>query len=183
MEIQDGFYTCCICGLVKDQVLDDSITYTETNAGIYLTKTRFYKPINHFREHLRRFCGFRTTNLNCNLLQVDLHDRNAYDVIQKYLRKYKIRSEYKNVWSILYKLGGTPPVLSSKQHLQIMQYYMYFLQKFPEVKQNRKSVPNHDMVLAAILKKIGYDSFYHLPQIKSKKIKENILFILKTCLG
>jgi hypothetical protein len=186
----NGYWTCFVCGLIKEQILDDQYhqegMYNATqgvNPGFNYAVYRPYKPLNHFREHLRRFLGSRPTQMNLDLLHVNVLRRDAYYVIKKQLKKLKMRHEYKNIWSILYLLGGKTPKMENDVFHECSRLFFEFSSKYEEFKGIRKSIPNHDMLLSAIFEKIGYDSYYKLPIIQSRKIRENIYYIIKQCLG
>lgn len=190
LVMHDGHYTCDVCGSVKEKYLDDTYNqqgmFTATtglNPGFSYNLLRYYKPLNHFREHLRRFLGSRSTQMDLSLLVIDVSNHNAFYLIKKQLKQLKLRKEYKNIWSILYKLGGKKPEMDNKMFYAVIHYFGRFIVKYPHVKGNRKSVPSHDMLLTAIFEKVGFEPFYLLPTVQSKKIRENINDIIKECLG
>ena len=190
LDILDGFWTCFVCGKIKEQVLDDQYHQegmftgtTGSNPGFNYTVYRPYKPLNHFREHLRRFMGSRSTQMNVSLIRIDVSRRDAFVLIKKQLKALKLRCEYKNIWSILYRLGGKPPNISNHLFHECNRLFFEFSSKYEQYKGIRKSIPNHDMLLAAIFEKLGYKTYYELPLIQSKKIRDNIYYIIKECLG
>ena len=190
LVMHDGHYVCDVCGSVKEKYLDDQYhqegMYTATtgsNPGFTYNIFRYYKPLNHFREHLRRFLGSRPTQMDLTLLSIDVANPKAYFIIKKQLKQLKMQKEYKNIWSILYKLGGKKPEMDNKMFHAVIHYFGRFIVKYPEVKGCRKSVPSHDMLLSAIFEKLRYVPPYLLPIVQSRKIRENILIIIKECLG
>jgi hypothetical protein len=190
LVLRDGHFTCDICGKVKEKYLDDQYhqegMYTATtgfNPGFSYGIFRYYKPLNHFREHLRRFLGSRPTQMDLSLLHIDIHNPKAFFLIKKQLKQLKMRKEYKNIWSILYKLGGKIPSMDNELFHKVIHYFGRFIVKYPEVKGVRKSVPSHDMLLSAIFEKLGFKPYYLLPIVQSRKIRDNIHNIIKECLG
>lgn len=188
--VSEGYQVCSVCGKVGERILDDEpgpegmfTATTGINPGYNFSVYRAYKPMNHFREHLRRYMGSRSTSMNLELLKINIKNRRAYFYIKKQLKKLKMRREYKNIWSILYKLGGEMPAIDNILFHRILNCFGEFMSKYPLHQGERKSVPSHDMLLSAILQKLGYKPYYYLPLIQSRSIRDNVFYIIKKCLG
>lgn len=188
--LNEGFWTCYDCGKVKHQLLEEyeyTGVFTKNsgvNPGFNYTAFRFYKPINHFREHLRRFMGSRNCTLDLKLFEdLDVQNRQIYYHVRDRLKQLKIKNQNKNIWSIIYALGGKFPMLDSQTFQQIIGLFMKFTSNYSKYQGRRKSVVSHDMILTEIFKKVGYETYYQLPVIKNERNKNNILLIIKECLG
>lgn len=189
-ELFEGYWTCIDCGKVKHRLLDEYeysgvfSKHSGVNPGHNYVAFRFYKPINHFREHLRRFMGSRRCPIDISLFQdLNIQDEKSYYHVRDRLKLLKIKNQNKNIWSIIYALGGKFPILDSYTFQKIIAMFMKFNSNYSKYQGQRKSVVSHDMILTAIFKKVGYKSYYELPVIKNEKNKNNILLIIKECLG
>ena len=83
----------------------------------------------------------------------------------------------------MYKLGGRLPTISNYMFHECSRLFYEFASNYSKVQGVRKSIPNHDMLLSAILTKAGYQGYYDMPIIQSRKIRDNIYYIIKECLG
>lgn len=190
LVVREGYLVCDICGLVKERYLNNEYipetiftSSTGLNPGFHYQVKRFYKPLNHFREHLRRYMGSRHSSMDLALLTFDPKDRDAFHTIKSQLKQLKLVQEYKNIWSIIYALGGKKPDLSNEQFHTILRYFYKFIHNFTKLKTQRKSVPSHEMILHQIFLLIDYEPFYHLPIVQSISIRAEIEIILTQCLG
>lgn len=195
----DGFPTCTLCGKVQTsfQHLDDSAITKPSfgellglNNGYVFVSPRFYKPISHFREHLRRYMGANNVNLTKNQLdllksELDETDPKAYMILKDLLKKNNLPRQYKNIWSILYQLGGKIPDLTNNQFHGCLNLFKKFLIIFDKHKQlwKRKSIPSHYMLLNEFLVLVNHEKYYEFPVLKNEHLKKNVEFILNKCLS
>ena len=195
----DGFPTCTICSKVQIHFreLDDSTITKPTfgellgmNNGYVFISPRFYKPISHFREHLRRYMGANQVQLNedqWTYLKDHLDETNiyAYMILKNLLKKLNLPRQYRNIWSILYKLGGKIPELSNEQFHMCLNIFKKFLVVYDQEKEkwNRKSIPSHYMLLNEFLQLVQHEKYYAFPELKNEVLKKNVQFILNKCLS
>ena len=100
----NGCYVCVGCGLVKDHYFsstEEEHHYPKPGESLggqssYLyEKRRFYIPLTHFQEHLRRYLGARFTQIPVKLLddlramKVNVKDINAFQLVKHGLKKLK----------------------------------------------------------------------------------------------
>jgi hypothetical protein len=200
---KDGELVCDGCGRVVQNYLIEGMGDT---SSAYIKdfnprKRRHYHPYIHFHTHLKRYMGDVDLKIEDNHLenirnQIDVHDRHAYTLIRKYLKKNKLSDCYRAIYRIIYQLGGSKPVLSSKQYENIKQDFinleMYFLDHsgkycslsssgivFKEResmgKFNRKSIPCLSMLLDILLRKNGHEPYYHIPHLKDLDLRKRVL--------
>jgi len=110
-------------------------------------------------------------------------DPDAYELVRERLKKLKIKNENKNIWSIIYALGGKFPELDNQMFQDIIHHFMKFKSNYHLYQGIRKSVVSHDMILTGIFEMLGYKPYYKFPVIKNEKNKNNILLIVRKCLG
>ncbi len=211
---KEGTYVCWTCGKVlgmnyivneeeprycrEGEILGASSRYT-------YKKYRPYKPLTHFREHLRRYLGQRFLAIPDELLN-DLRgkfnpmDRNAYVKVKsqmkqlggkKYtvevwdkemrrteLKKYKVQKFYKDIFTIIYSLGGIQPRFN--QTNEIFNSYMKLQYEFAQARNqgrlnNRHNMPSHFMILDILLRKHGHVPYYEIPHLKDHASWQNVL--------
>jgi hypothetical protein len=197
--INDGYPTCTLCGKVQTAFRElDDIAITKPsfgellgmNNGYVFVSPRFYKPLSHFREHLRRYMGANRVQLNdeqLNYLKQNLDETNpkAYMILKELLKNLNLPRQYRNIWSILYQLGGKLPELSNHQFHACLNIFKKFLIIFDKHKHlwNRKSIPSHYMLLNEFLVLVEHEKYYEFPVLKNEGLKKNVQFILNKCLS
>ena len=169
----------------------------------YVTMYRPYKSLTHFREHYRRYAGHRWTDIPDKLL-LDLKplvgdpmNRDAYTKVKKslqqlrqnrypvrfYDKKYKIHKTklyppqkfYKDIFLIIYKLGGVQPNLNNIHSDRIYNQYKiieYTFRQLPE--KTRRNMPSHFYILQELLKLNGHEPYYIIPQLKAFKLRSRV---------
>lgn len=204
-EWSSGEYGCWNCGLLKNHQIisyhENDYAYERNSFGKILpkgsksqvtyTKHRGYNPLTHFKEHLRRYMGFRycedpdtkefkTFPLDlCQLVQtkVDLKNPNAYFEVRKVLKKYpKGNKYYKDVFQLIYETGGIRPSIDHKLFEKCVRRFMMFQSKFLRFREEyaRHNLPCYYMILEFILKEFGHTPFYHLPHLKDELLAKKI---------
>lgn len=185
---------CKSCGKIVETFFDDMAPNFNdpfellglNNGYVYIAK-RFYKPINHFRDHLKRYIGGVTHNVPPNLFQemrvkVDVLRKDAYTQIHKILKKNKLHGEYKHIWSIIIDLGGFKNDLTNQEFHTCLNLFRCFLEAFQKIEKGvRKSLPSHYMMLKCILDLMEIPIYYDIPVLKNRTLRNNIECILKKC--
>jgi len=190
--IQDGFYVCNVCGLVKEQVLEFEQPYANfgelvgQNNGYCYKPLRHYKPINHFREHLKSFLSSHPIAFPSSLLDslrhIPIHQPNAFFLIRKELKKMKESTYYKHIWSLISELGGRMNVLTDQQFHQCLNLFKVFLTAFRLDPRGRKNLPSHNMILHNILKVLKVNLYYETPGLNNEKLRKNVENTIRRCL-
>lgn len=191
----DGFLTCHLCGLVSTKVQQydhtDVPAYYNIQAskaydGTYFEKKRVYKPLTHFKEHLRRYMGCRFTEIPDVLLDllrelnVDPMDRDAFFIIKRYMKVLKFHKLYKEIFLIIYKLGGVAPKISDEIFHQCVDMYQALMMAF-EVKKaewKRHSMPSNYVVMDLLLRHFGHEPYYRLPCLKDQDLQNHVEWMI-----
>jgi hypothetical protein len=192
--ILDGFYVCSICGLVKEQVLDNEYQPNgcvgellgESNGYVY-KPLRFYKPLNHFREHLKSFLASHPIAFPPALLKslqhINVHQKTAFFLIRKELKAQRKVKYYKHVWSLIHELGGKKNELTNQQYHNCLNIFKSFLVAFQANPGERKNLPSHNMILNAILKMLKIEIYYETPGLCNNKLRKNVEDTIRRCLA
>lgn len=189
-----GYRVCYVCGKVADGVIleqpqsafdknNNMSSYRSAkntvSQGWEMRYKRKYRSYTHFRDHLYRYAGSRTRcdlELAKDLMHVDMNDWNAYLEVKKVLKKKKLSKRYRDIFTIIYQLGGEKPKLSSQLIQQCNNDYRALETYFNENKEyfGRKSMPSVYMLLDIILRKNGHEPKYFIPQVKDKKLNKRV---------
>jgi hypothetical protein len=192
MDYVDGSLTCFICGHVKENekqyVLDDSgygkslypghVSQMGSQSCMYFEKKRFYKPVTHFKEHLRRYMGARFTVLpedmmtKLKAMQLDMMDRDAYLHVRQALKHLKYSKYYKEIFTIIYILGGVKPKLSDQIYHQCIHVFTKLMQSFERLKleMKRHSMPSNYVCLDKLLRHFDHEPYYNMPTLKDQRL-------------
>ena len=180
------------------------------SAGSYTYyKYRPYNPLTHFREHLRRYLNQRCTRVPDELIEllrpkIDPLNRKAYWHVKNELRalkprkfilevwnrdmkrydekSYPISKFYKEVFRIIYILGGVQPTFehSINEIIQTYKNLQYqFFQKKKEDKIKRHNMPSHFMLLQKLLEFYGHKPYYELPVLKDRRSHQKTLLLYR----
>lgn len=167
---------CMNCGLVlRDKVLRADMNYMYTSSTII--KKRFYSPLTHFKEHLRRYMGSRFTTIPLEVLEsirgVDTKSENAYFLIKACLKKMKYSKFYKEIFMLIYMNGGCKVEVTNEQYNACISDFKIILHYFKKYKSlwNRHSLPSNYMLMKLLLEKNGHIPYYTLPELKIEKCK------------
>ncbi len=188
----ESFY-CYECGrCLRDRVIIYCPDYATTshnsgftNSGnsnytsITFTRKRFYKPLTHFKEHLRRYMGARFTEIPTAVFQdlkIDAKDPEAYFVIKSHLKKNKNTLFYKEIFKILYILGGDVPKVSYETYMACIQDFKNIMYQFNHFKAlwKRHSMPSMYMIMDILLRKNGHQPYYTIPYLKDKNLSQRV---------
>lgn len=213
---REGNYSCLHCGLVKDPyyiVQEEEPQYPNSQLPLgcksqyTYNRPRYYTPVTHFREHVRRYLGARFTAIPEQLLE-DLRYRNipildidAFQLVKTALhslrhhtysitsfntktkffetKHVKSTSFYKDIFLIIYELGGKRPRFT--QLNEIYQKYRELVYFFNNSKQNlnRRNMPCNYMLLDILLRELGHEPYYKLPYLKNQELQMKVVDIFK----
>jgi hypothetical protein len=168
-------------------------------------KRRFYNPLTHFKEHLRRYLGARFTLIPQELM-ADLRTMNlnvqhpeAYNTVKTALkslrhkqyqtsrmnhhtkftehRVHRSTNFYKDIFTIIYELGGQKPDFNNMQ--QLYQKYKdltyYFTRK--KIQLARHNMPCNYMLLDILLRECDHTPHYNLPYLKNINLRDTVIHI------
>lgn len=192
VDYVDGFMTCFQCGHVHVQERQ-YVNYEPSNnkpsangqtqplgshSHMYYEKKRFYKPVTHFKEHLRRYMGARFTEFPNNFMEqieqqkIDVMDRNAYHTVRKALKDLGYSRYYKEIFTIIYALGGKKPHLDDQIYHKCVHVFGQLTQAFERLKKDMKrhSMPSHYVCMKMLLQHFQHEPYYLLPTLKDDRL-------------
>jgi hypothetical protein len=193
--IKDGAYVCWQCGRVVDaSVYVFYNPYTKPGAPvggentITIIKKRGYKSLTHFKEHLRRYMGARFGEYPSEMLdklrgKVDVGRDDCYRKVQKLLKDNGYRKMYKEIFTIIYALGGKKPSVDNQVFDKCVRDFLWMQSRFKEMRENnmtvRKNMPSMYVVMDLLLKRHGHKPFYKIPYLKDDLLQANVMSIFK----
>lgn len=118
-------------------------------------------------------------------IEFSVDDRNAYAVVRNQLKKMNMSWQYRNIFSIIYELGGRRPAHSARDTERIIialivvqnfynQGRVDVLRRGRGMKKCR-SLGSSKMLLSAILNMLDKEPFYHIPSLKNHEAHERVL--------
>lgn len=219
LNAKEGYYFCWTCGLIKDDkyiVQEEEPEYSGFKANGAQTsyggkssytynKYRAYKPLTHFREHIRMYLGQRFHPIPDQLIadikslgKVDVNSKDAYQQVRQSMKQlrhrtyeiqvwdynmrrlqtkhYKTPKFYKDIFSIIYTLGGHQPHIQNLH--SIIQAYRNLQYQFLQLK-TRHNMPSHYMVLDILLRRYNNQSYYNIPYLKDDSSRDKVIEILQ----
>lgn len=113
--------------------------------------------------------------------EVDVQHVDAYFTMKVALKKRKMQRYYKDIYCLIYKLGGMKPVLTDVQYRNCLNMYEQWMRIFNLTKHTmgRHSMPSLFVVLAVLLQKNGHEPYYRLPLLKDSRLLQNVFGILE----
>lgn len=195
---QKGSYWCYNCGLVQEDhvyvhnifwVAGKPIPIPGTNCSTTIVRKRPYQPLTHFKEHLRRYMGARFRDIPTKLcdtvsaaLQLeDLQQPDAYFRVKAVLKKNGFNKFYKEIFTIIYHLGGINPRLEHDTYQNCIKDFtrLSFVYMKNRDKFKRHSMPSLYMMLDILLRKNNHIPHYQIPYLKDLQLKTNVESILE----
>lgn len=201
VEQNTGMWSCIKCGkVIQGNVI--SIDYEpiyekqyrhQDNKALgggehwYTEKKRYYQPLTHFRQHMNSYLGKRNRLipewLKSTLLKtVDVHNKDAYIKVKQRLKDYGQAYYYKDIYSILYQLGGTLPHFIYPDDLE-QEFKIWYNHFKAEGKFGGHNTPSMLMLLHLFLRRMNHTPFYDVPFLKSKKLRSRVVSIDKKILA
>lgn len=114
-------------------------------------------------------------------LKMDRNDRNSYMKIRQQLRKLNMPWQYKNIYHIIYKLGGYYPVHNRETQndiiialIVIQNYYYDSINGRSGGVYKKRSLGSAKMLLAAVLRMLDKEPFYRIPTLKNQAANEKV---------
>lgn len=193
LDAENGCFLCWRCGKVLDPyhyVYDTPYTKANEPFGSRNTHTivkkRFYKPLTHFKEHLRRYLGARFTAYPVGLLDdlradptIHVQHPACYFQVQRALRKRHHPKLYKEIFQIIHMLGGHKPLVTPQQYQRCIAQFTQLQYRFFQLRHTRdsfkrKNMPSMYVVMDFLLKQNGHVRFYDLPHLKDPILQERV---------
>lgn len=173
---------CMNCGLcVENRFLE--LDYIRMKTSVFFTKKRFYAPVTHFKEHLRRYMGARFTGIPEHIVEgtkcVNVENPDAYFEMKKRLKELKYPKLYKEIFTLIYMHGGHRPMIGNDMYQKCVYDFNIIMKKFLGIRGDykRHSMPCNYMLLDMLLKTNGHDTYYRFPHLKNDKCRERVLEI------
>lgn len=199
IETREGYEVCEACGLVlrtdmlekeppqyrsRRQYRHEGSAWLGGDEDSYMPRKRFYKPLTHFRQHLRSYLYARNVNLpderimNHLRATVRVLDKSAYYLVKKELKKLGAQRYYKDVFTIIYALGGHKPQVSPEQVDSMCHYFKRWYYNFNQLERfGKHNTPSIYMLMEIILREFGHEPYYFIPTLKSEKLRARVLRI------
>lgn len=173
---------CLNCGLcLTTRFLE--LDYIRLKTGVFFTKKRYYAPITHFKEHLRRYMGARFTEIPQHVIDgtrdVNVENVDAYFLMKTRLKQLKMSKLYKEIFTLIYLHGGHRPCLNNDVYEKCIHDFKVIMQKFLGTREiyQRHSMPCNYMLLDIMLRQNGHVAYYQFPYLKNDKCRDRVLEI------
>lgn len=198
IETREGYEVCEACGLVlrtdmiereppqyrqRRQYRHEGSAWLGDNEDSYMPRKRFYKPLTHFRQHLRSYLYARNVDLPDDIMThlrttVNVNERAAYNVVKSELKRLGAQRYYKDVFTIIYALGGHKPQISPEQVDSMCNYFRRWYYNFNRLERfGKHNTPSIYMLMEIILREFGHEPYYYIPSLKSDKLRARVLKI------
>lgn len=177
---------CFICGIVVNSVTLTSSAepvHRDVNSTDKLygyQRKRFYQPLTHFRDLLRRYQGAgdvtSVDNIKSLIGPVDLNDPWLYYAIKSKLKALKMQRFYKSIYQIIYILGGKMLEVTHTEFEALLSKYSYFAYycSMNRDTADRKSMPSVYMVMDLLLRHTGHHTYYQLPILQDIQLRSRV---------
>lgn len=173
---------CYYCGkCVVERVYEAD--FTRIRSSVMIERKRFYDPLTHFKEHIRRYMGARFTNIAQSILDstsdIDVDDPNAYFLVKAKLKELKQSRLYKEIFTIIYHHGGHRPNIDDDMYNQCIEEFRQLKQRFMSRRgeYSRHSMPSMYMLLDLILHRVGHYPYYRIPYLQNEECRKRVLEI------
>lgn len=199
-DVLNGQYVCCRCGKVVDNKMfvyyqpfqarnafsNQHQRPVGSEGHVTFIRKRFYQPLTHFKEHLRRYMGARFTEIPESLIDKVREslgglekDPDAHDKVKTILKRYGYTKLYKEIFTIIYMAGGTAPQLDTAVYLACIEDFKKLMYHFVRCRDQwqRYSMPSMYMLLDLLLQANGHVPFYKFPHLKNVKLRERVQHI------
>lgn len=198
IETREGYEVCEACGLVlkvdmiereppqyrtRRQYRHEGSAWLGGDEDSYMPRKRFYKPLTHFRQHLRSYLFARNVDLPAKIMRrlrtrVNVDERDAYCQVKAELKRMGAQRYYKDVFTIVYALGGRKPQVSPEQVDSMCNYFRRWYYNFNRLERfGKHNTPSIYMLMEIILREFGHEPYYYIPSLKSEKLRARVLQI------
>lgn len=128
-----------------------------------------------------RFCEYPEDLFDKMKGTIDPQDPWCYRSVQKQLKILGFKHLYKEIFVIIYTLGGQRPNIDNKVFDACVTDYLWLQSRFIQMKKyagtKRKNMPSIYVILDLLLKRNGHTPFYHLPYLKDASLQARVLEI------
>jgi hypothetical protein len=195
----NGCMVCCGCGLVVErkmfiyhQPYQQRSNFSNqfqkplgSDGHVYFTRKRYYQPLTHFKEHLRRYMGARFTIIPDSILDkvreevANVNDTNAHDLVKAVLKRNGHTRFYKEIFTIIYLCGGEAPNLSIAVYNTCIEDFKKLMYHFMKSRQEwqRHSMPSMYMLLDMLLRNNGHTPHFNFPHLKNMRLRQQVMDI------
>lgn len=193
----NGCWVCCGCGKVQSSHMliyhqpfnNQRFTYPNQSSNPFgsgghmtITRKRHYKPLTHFKEHLRRYMGARFTPIPDEVFTevrkqvVDLQDPYCHSKVKAVLKRMRMTRLYKEIFTIIYMAGGTAPHIEIEVYEKCVADFRVLMYQFKSRRDvwKRHCMPSMYMILDLLLKANGHTPHYHFPKLKNRKLRQQV---------
>jgi hypothetical protein len=198
IETREGYEVCEACGLVlrtdmiekappayrsRRQYRHEGAAWLGEDEDSYMPRKRFYKPLTHFRQHLRSYLFARNVDIPAEIMAhlrdtIDIEDRNAYSAVKTELKRMGAQRFYKDVFTVIYALGGRKPHVTPEQVDSMCNYFKRWYYNFNRLERfGKHNTPSIYMLMEIILREFGHEPYYYIPSLKSDKLRQRVLQI------
>lgn len=140
--------------------------------------------MTHFKEHLRRYMGARFGEPPKGLVEklgemVNVNDPKCYRHVQKALKQLGHKNLYKEIFTLIYSLGGKRPYIDNHIFDNCVTDFMWLQAQFAQLRKNeatkRKNMPSMYVLMDILLKRNGHQPFYQLPYLKDEILQSKVI--------
>ena len=192
-KISDGFVSCCDCGTVADNSVQD-FQFSYKDMCEQVGRNSFsYKRINRFQEILSTLQGKENTEIPSDVMNAvqqeinkewepDLNSLNTVK-IKYYLRKLSLTNYYEHAPHILNKINGIPPIqIPYEVEEKLKEMFLLIQEPFEKVKSEvcpkRISFLSYHFVLYKFCQLLELHEYQHcftlLKSIDKLKLQDRI---------
>lgn len=162
-------YVCIECGLVQGQ----NLIFNPFDS--YSTSSRYmYSRHVHFKKWLARFTLIKSFLKIPQLEKIRLLLKPGFDAdnVKDVLKKLKLQKYYKNIVTIMYMLGETPPALTPEICQMFINKFKVFEFKFNELECDRKNLLSYSLLLDQFSQELNIDLTRFLHRVRNKKCRK-----------
>lgn len=197
-----GYLVCEMCGFVLQIDMIEKNPPTRRNHRLYrhegtsawlgadedsyIAVKRFYKPLTHFRQHLRAYLYARSIAIPDDVIShiqchVDIMAKDAYHLVKTELKKINHQALYRDIFTIIYRLGGHKPDISPEQIDCMCNYFKRWYYHFNKLNRfGKHNCPSVHMLMDIILREFGHTPYYYIPTLKSAKLRHRVVEIYES---
>ena len=193
IEINEGYYTCYICGLVYGIYIDCSFNHTsyESLRDVTRINEQIYEKKNHFMEIWTQKQAKQNTVLPKNVMDAiyeqikrrRIKDLTKIDekIIKEFLKRTNNAQYYEQSYCILKEINNETELnFNDKLTNKVFYMFLEYEKAYEETKDiNRKSSISYNYVIHKILELLNcndYKKRFNLPKDINKIIEYDIIW-------